>query len=360
MAVKVSGVSEPDAEFSGTIVYSAPEPPPARQKAASPGRARTATPPTASPRSGQTRTTVDPVRRPSVEVAVMVTDPALTPVTTPDELTVAIPVLALLQLTVWPEMTAPVAVRPVAVSVFVAPTITIGFAGVTSTHPFSSGTSVETYTVKLKVTTVDGLWNFHRLFDEISFVVRIPLLPSRLPAYWMYGWPEAVKVPVPSGLARVTVPLPEVVVGPAWMKMRTPVALGVVPSVVAHGCVIRFSTDMSKANVSAAVVRLVIRVRMLTFCPLTMSARTSAGTFTASPQVTFAGLTVTWHSSAATSDGGRTVGSVATGLADRSAHAADASASTRAPAGRRSFRMVGGMGPREYGVSGMGLGLLHE
>ena len=67
------------------------------------------------------------------EVAVMVAEPGAMAVTTPDEETVATPVLLELQVTVRPVRVFPLASRVVAVSVVVPPTMSVAEEGLTVT-----------------------------------------------------------------------------------------------------------------------------------------------------------------------------------------------------------------------------------
>lgn len=66
-------------------------------------------------------------------VAVMVAEPAATPVTTPLELTVAVAELLVDQVIVWPVITLPFWSFTVAAKVTVAPTVTEGLDGLTVT-----------------------------------------------------------------------------------------------------------------------------------------------------------------------------------------------------------------------------------
>jgi len=61
-----------------------------------------------------------------------------------------------------------------------------------------------------------------------------------------------VNVPVPSGLATVTVPVPDVTVGPEEKKTFTPVT--VPPSAVPRGRTVRFSTVTSAWKVAVPLV----------------------------------------------------------------------------------------------------------
>jgi len=75
-------------------------------------------------------------------VAVIVADPAPTPVTTPLELTVATAVLPLDHVIVWPVITLPWASFTVAVSEVVAPTAIDAVPGVTVTVVTTGGGAV--------------------------------------------------------------------------------------------------------------------------------------------------------------------------------------------------------------------------
>ena len=75
-------------------------------------------------------------------VAVTVAEPAATPVTTPLDETVAIPVLELDHVTARPESTAPFASYAVAVSCAVCPTLTLAVAGETLTDATGTVTAV--------------------------------------------------------------------------------------------------------------------------------------------------------------------------------------------------------------------------
>jgi hypothetical protein len=75
-------------------------------------------------------------------VAVIVAEPAATPVTTPLDDTVAIPVFELAHVTVRPESTAPFASYVVAVSCTVCPTLTLGVEGETLTEATGTVTAV--------------------------------------------------------------------------------------------------------------------------------------------------------------------------------------------------------------------------
>jgi hypothetical protein len=75
-------------------------------------------------------------------VAVIVAEPAATPVTTPLDDTVAIPVLELAHVTGRPESTAPFASSVVAVSCTVCPTLTLGVDGETLTDATGTVTAV--------------------------------------------------------------------------------------------------------------------------------------------------------------------------------------------------------------------------
>jgi hypothetical protein len=75
-------------------------------------------------------------------VAVIVAEPAATPVTTPLDETVAIPVLELDHVTVRPVSTLLFASRAVAVSCTVWPTVTLGAAGETLTDATGTGVTV--------------------------------------------------------------------------------------------------------------------------------------------------------------------------------------------------------------------------
>jgi hypothetical protein len=75
-------------------------------------------------------------------VAVIVAEPAATPVTTPLDDTVAIPVLELDHVTVRPVSTLLFASRVVAVSCTVRPTVTLGVAGATVTDATGTGVTV--------------------------------------------------------------------------------------------------------------------------------------------------------------------------------------------------------------------------
>jgi hypothetical protein len=75
-------------------------------------------------------------------VAVMVADPTATPVTTPLDDTVAMPVLELAHVTARPVSTLLLASYAVAVSCTVCPTATLGAVGETVTDATGAGTAV--------------------------------------------------------------------------------------------------------------------------------------------------------------------------------------------------------------------------
>jgi hypothetical protein len=85
--------------------------------------------------------TVDEPLLPSL-VAVIVADPAATPVTTPLKETVAMPVLELDHVTARPVNTLLFASRVVAVSCVVCPTVTLAVVGATLTDATGTGVTV--------------------------------------------------------------------------------------------------------------------------------------------------------------------------------------------------------------------------
>jgi hypothetical protein len=115
--------------------------------------------------------------------AVIVAEPAATPVTTPALFTVATPVLLLDQLIVWPAITFPCASFTVAESVAVAPVWIDGFEG-------------ETVTV---VTTGVGGGT------SVTVTTEVPLLPALVAV--IVAEPAAIPATTPSELTAAVDPL---------------------------------------------------------------------------------------------------------------------------------------------------------
>src|SRR5271163_4606229 len=99
---------------------------------------------------------------------------------------------------------------------------------------FSAGIGALTSTSNWIPPAPVGSWNFQLDAALVTFVARIP-------SYCQYGWLGAVNVAVPESLGIVTVPDPDVTVGPLMTKIRVPCAAAVVPLAVPSGWVIRFS-----------------------------------------------------------------------------------------------------------------------
>src|SRR5207245_11571859 len=127
-------------------------------------------------------------------VAVMVADPAATPVTSPLPLTVATPVLLLAHVTTRPVSVAPLASLGVAVSCAVCPAGMLAVAGVTATD--ATGTT-------------------------LTVSAAVPLLPSLV----------AVMVAEPAATP-VTSPLPSTAATPAFLlaQVTTPPARAAPPA----------------------------------------------------------------------------------------------------------------------------------
>src|SRR5207302_7612795 len=105
-----------------------------------------------------------------------------------------------------------------------------------------------TYTVNANTVTVGGTVNC-----QVLDAVTAPA-PSTAPLlYLKKGWPVPVNVPVPSGFATVTVPVPPVTLGPLLKNTLTPPVSAVVPSAVFIGTakrLVRVTFDVNRLEPS--------------------------------------------------------------------------------------------------------------